>query len=488
MHLASCRLAVFSGWSLPLLLLACSAATCGAGELLVGGATVSITPDQPIALWGQMQTRISKGVESPLSASVIALESKGSGGTAGDIAVMVSCDLVAVPDEALQQTRDEVLKQLPGFPVEKIFLNATHTHTGPVLLEGMYEIPKDGVMSPTDYRQFFARQVAQGIVNAWNSRQPGQVGWGMSYAVVGYNRRATYNDGTAAMYGKTNGDTFRGIEGPEDHEVGILCFWNAEGKLLATAVNVVCPSQEVEGNEYINADFWHQVRESLRAEFGSDLHVLGWTGAAGDQSPHLMFRKAAEDRMRKLRGHDRLKEISQRVLTAWHEAYAGASQEMFKDVPLVHHVEKLELPRREVSLREYEQAKAKVAEYAKQSGRQTLIYWHGGVVKRYENQQAGTVSPFLMELHVLRLGDIAIATNPFELYTDYGIMMKSRSPALQTFVVQLAGPGSYLPTQRAAAGGGYSAIAESNEVGPEGGQVLVDRTVKLIQELWPPAK
>ena len=38
---------------------------------------------------------------------------------------------------------------------------------------------------------------------------------------------------------------------------------------------------------------------------------------------------------------------------------------------------------------------------------------------------------------------------------------------------------------RAARGGGYSAIAESNLVGPEGGRVLVERTVKLINSLWP---
>jgi hypothetical protein len=477
-------LATIRLWSLVLIVMACCVATSSAGELLVGGATVSITPDRPIALWGQMQTRISKGVESPLSATVLALETKASEGSPADLAVMVSCDLVAVPEETLKLTRDEVVKQLPGFPVDKIFLSATHTHTGPVLKEGVYEIPQDGVMSPTEYQQFFAERVAQGIVTAWNARQPGQVGWGMGYAVVGYNRRATYNDGTAAMYGKTGGDTFRGIEGPEDHEVGVLCFWNAAGQLIATAINVACPSQEVEGNEYINADFWHQVRESLQAEHGKELHVLGWTGAAGDQSPHLMFRKAAEDRMRKLRGNDRLKEISQRIIAAWHEAYAGATQEKLKDVPLVHHVEKLELPRREVSQREYELAKARISEMSKQSGKQTLIHWHGGVVKRYENQQAGMVAPFQMELHVIRLGDIAIATNQFELYTDYGLMMKSRSPALQTFVIQLTGPGSYLPTQRAAAGGGYSAIAESNEVGPEGGQVLVDRTVDVIKSLW----
>ena len=87
--------------------------------------------------------------------------------------------------------------------------------------------------------------------------------------------------------------------------------------------------------------------------------------------------------------------------------------------------------------------------------------------------------------YIVRLGDVAIATNPFELYTQYGIQMKARSKALQTFLIQLAGPGSYLPTEPAVRGGGYSAIAESNEVGPEGGQVLSDRTVEVLNAMWP---
>jgi hypothetical protein len=52
-------------------------------------------------------------------------------------------------------------------------------------------------------------------------------------------------------------------------------------------------------------------------------------------------------------------------------------------------------------------------------------------------------------------------------------------------VIQLAGPGTYLPSGRAVQGGGYSAIAESNEVGPEGGQVLVEQTLQQINSLWP---
>jgi len=92
------------------------------------------------------------------------------------------------------------------------------------------------------------------------------------------------------------------------------------------------------------------------------------------------------------------------------------------------------------------------------------------------------------EIHVLRIGDVVICTNEFELYTDYGIRIQARSNALQTFVIQLTGPGSYLPTEKAVKGGSYSAVVQSNLVGPEGGQILVDRTVELINSLCPKMK
>jgi len=456
------------------------------GELRIGSATISITPEQPIALWGQMHTRVSTGVESPVMATVLALESTDDAKNV-DQAVLVACDVVAIPDHVTKKVREAVAKQLPDFPLDRIILSGTHTHTGPVMTEGIYEIPTDGVMSPTAYVDFFAEQVAKGIAEAWNSRQPGKVGWGIAHAVVAYNRRSVYSDGSAVMYGPTNRADFQMIEGYEDHGVECLYFWNQQGQMIATAINVACPSQEVEGAATVNADFWHPVRESLKARHGQQLHVLGWTGAAGDQSPHLRFRKQAEDRMRALRGISRLDEIARRIVTAWEEALEGAAKEQHASVPFIHTVRTVELPGREVLEHEYQLAKEKIADLSKQTGKQTLLWWHGGVVRRYEHQLAGTVEPYRMELHVLRIGEIAITTNPFELYTDYGIQMKARSPALQTFVIQLAGPGTYLPSARAAAGGGYSAIAESNEVGPEGGQVLVEETLRDINALWPAA-
>jgi hypothetical protein len=108
--------------------------------------------------------------------------------------------------------------------------------------------------------------------------------------------------------------------------------------------------------------------------------------------------------------------------------------------------------------------------------------WYGGVIDRYEKQK--TDPTLSAEVHIIKLGDIAIATNPFEYYLDFGIQIKVKSPALQTFIVQLAGNGTYVPSPRAAGGGGYGAVPASNPVGPEGGKVLAEYTLKQINEFW----
>ena len=141
---------------------------------------------------------------------------------------------------------------------------------------------------------------------------------------------------------------------------------------------------------------------------------------------------------------------------------------------------------------EYAEAKAAAQQAADQIAKdpkaadqlQRRMKWYEATVERFEKQQTDPSPTHEVEIHVLRIGDAVVCTNPFELFTDYGIRIKARSQAVQTFVVQLVGPGSYLPTERAVRGGSYSAVVHSGRVGPEGGQVLVDRTVELIDALW----
>ena len=112
-------------------------------ELLVGAATVSITPSEPVALAGQMRTRIADKVQSECLASVLALETR-RGQEAVDQAVFVACDLVAIREGVIEKVRERLKDRLPGFPVSKLVMSATHTHTAPATEIGADDLPDSG--------------------------------------------------------------------------------------------------------------------------------------------------------------------------------------------------------------------------------------------------------------------------------------------------------------------------------------------------------
>ena len=477
-----------------LLFLLCLPFAVHAAELRIGSATVSITPDRPVALAGQFGTRISQKVEAPIIAAAVALESV-EGGKSAEQSILISCDLVGIHHSVLAQFRQHLKPLLPDVDVRKVIVSATHTHTAPVTSEIpeetliTYPIPKEGVMQPAEYTKFLIERLSQAAVQAWTSRKPGGVSWTLGFAMVGENRRSVFADGHAQMYAKTNDARFRHLEAGSDTGVEMLFFWNADKQLQAVAINAACPSQEVESRSTLNADFWHDAREQLKAKLNlPGLTVLGWCSAAGDQSPHPQYRKDAEARMIRLRGLTRQQELGRRISNAVLDTLDAARADIRTDAPLGHIIEDLPLPPRKILEREYEEAKKNIAQYSvigKPDNRViTMLGLEKGIVKRFE--EAAKLPPYTMELHVLRIGGVAITTNTFELYLDWGIQMKARSPAQQTFVLQLTnGCGMYLPTALAIEGGSYSGLPHVNIVGPEGGQILVDHTVRAMQTLFP---
>lgn len=462
-----------------------------AAELWIGAAQADITPDRPVALTGGMTAPISTGINSRVTANVLALESRAEGKPV-EQAILVSCDLCVIRPGIQTRFRDLVAPRLPGFDINKLFLASTHTHKAPAIDQESYDNYK-GAIEPKDYVPFLVDRMAEAVVKAWENRKPGAVAWGLGHAVVGQNRRAVYANGSAEMYGKTDRPDFRGLEGYEDHAVDCLFFLDVGRKPLAMAVTLACSAQTDErgpAGPRISADFWHDVREGLRAKHGSGLTVLGFCAPCGDQSPHLMLRQASETRMAALRKLSRTQEMGRRIVKAVEETWAVVQADVRTDVPFVHRVERFELPERAITEPEYAEAKkaydvlaAKVKLVGQDYWRKR---WNKRVVDRFVAQKKGpTFNP--VEMHVLRLGDVAIATNPFELYTDYGMQIQGRSPASQTVLIQLASPvdkGFYLPTPRALAGKGYSAIPQSNLVGPEGGQLLVERTLTALKDLF----
>ena len=456
-------------------------------ELWFGAATADITPERPVPLTGFRSVRISKSIHSRCTANVLALEAR-DGDEVLDQAILVACDLCVIRPGIQDGFRRAVGDRLLGFDIEKLILTATHTHAAPVLLQERYQGYGDA-MQPREYVEFLFERMADAVEEAWKNRAVGAVSWGLGHAVVGQNRRSVFRDGSAAMYGKTDTPEFRGIEGYEDHSVDVLCFYNPQKELRAAVITLACPSQSVGGSS-LSADFWHDVRKLLGERHGEHLSVLGFCAPAGDQSPALLFRKRSEARMDALRGLTRTEELGRRIANAFDDVVGLIASEIHADVPFVHRIERFDVPGRKVTDAEYARAKGL---YDKLEAKEKLVgpdYWNMNFYKltvdRYQAQQKADPQ-YPVEMHVFRLGDVAIATNPFELFVDYGVQIEARSKALQTVLIQLASPldfGYYVPTPRALEGGGYSAIVEQSLVGPEGGQALVEETVRAINDLW----
>lgn len=475
-------------------------------ELLIGFSEIDITPPAPVFLLGQYETRISTYVESPLLASVMAL-------TRGDEAViMCALDLVEIKQGFTDLVRAKLKAQAADLPVAKIIFSATHTHTGPSYYpeaETLHlaadflpagcsfaateeEIPAD-VWPEDKCCAYISDKICQAVISAWQGRQKGYLAPAFGRAVTGHCRRVVYDDLSARMYRSTSSVNFLGFESTSDSGIELLYAFDADKKPIGALVNVVCPSQVVESECYISSDYWGKARDKIKAKLGQGFTVLGLCGAAGDQSPHDLMRPAAsnkratEPRMDSLAGAIELgRRVAGAVLDNYQIALAGARA----DLELKHQVMLLDLPLRRVTSQEYEAARQAFADYVQKANKQVFdlrdiinLHPYAGILDRQRLQEKTLVYP--SEVHVVRIGNIALASNPFELYLDYGNQIKGLSPADQTFIVQLACDcAGYLPTKRAEAGGNYSAYVSSGYLGSAAGDLLVRQTVASIRNMW----
>ena len=501
------------------------------GKLKLGWGIRDVSTEEPVNIPGQFYMRISKGVADPVYATALAVDD-GS-----DCVIFLSIDTTTMRSGLLDEIREAVGGIRPEIPAEKILAGATHTHEAPSHLSGYVdpEMPLPGITiaSSDEYRHFLAKKAAEAVAEAWDSRSEGGIAYGYGYAVVAHSRRVVYFDdvslregavknathgvnGHAVMYGNTNDDQFSHYEAGADHFLNLLFTFDTEDRLTGAIVNIPCPSQNSEHSWKISADYWGNIRSELHKKYG-DIFILPQCAAAGDLAPRILHYRKAQDRRFRLKygwsedgteaeKRDRRElcarqDIAERVAQGFDEVYGWARKEIVREAPVRHTVKTVQLKRRLVTEEEYEEAKAGYAAQMKRSYRtegdpaEVLNYnsglksersRHKGIIDRYELQKK---SPTLqMELHAVRIGDIAFASNRFELYMDYQHRIQARSPFEQTFIVQLAGQpgkegGSYLPTERGVKGRGYSASRYDNLVSAEGGQELVEETLLALRAL-----
>lgn len=500
-------------------------------HFMIGWAEADITPAKKVSLVGQFAERISEYVEKPLTATAMAVS------TDDEQAVFCSCELVGVSYSLSDTVREKLAGNGMGLDPMKVIISATHTHTGPgysgrgnstrkssgasssfrSLIESQLPPDKKYVESANvtqnpeiateeEMLEFLSDRIAGAVLDAWKNRAPGSFSNAFGRAVVGMCRRACYSDGTAQMWGDTDTAVFTQLEGGNDSGIELLYVFDGENKLKGIVANLACPAQCVQHRLFVSPDFWGEARMLLRKHFGEALFLLPQCSAAGDQCPVDLIRwvepesdvndpnlkrnnpprRKADPSMFDLAG---MRKAGKRVANEIIDVYEEGLDAPQTDPELVHQVHMMQLPLRRATLTEINAARRAVREYLREKegdvdfNDAAALQVHLGILRRAELQDKMDILD--TEVHILKLGTVAFATNPFELFLDYGNQIKARSLAEQTFLIQLAnGTEGYLPTEKAEKGGHYSAFLSSGTVGHVGGEQLVRETLKNINELF----
>ena len=498
-------------------------------KLYFGWSEIDITPEKKCSLSGQFAERISQYVEKPLMATAMAVSNDE------DQMVMVSTDLVGVPLNLVAAIRDNFAGNEDGLDPEKIVISAIHTHTGPVFprvnrtatcgMSNSYramleeQLPpgrkyvenakisnNDDIATDEEVYQLLIDRITQVIREAWANRKPGAYSNAFGRAVVGHCRRACFSDGSAQMWGETNTAVFTELEGGNDSGIELLYVFDEKNELSGIVANIACPAQCVEHRLFVSPDYWGEVRVRIKKHFGEHIFLLAQCSAAGDQCPVDLIRwvepesdvndpninhknpikRKADPSMFDLSG---MYITGRRVANEIIQVYDDGLDTPIADTDLVHHVQMLQLPLRRATLTDVKNAKRAIREYIEETegdvnfNDSAMLQVHLGLLARAKLQEMVDIVD--TEVHTIKLGNIAFATNPFELFLDYGNQIKARSLAEQTFLVQLAnGVEGYLPTEKAEKGGHYSAFIASGQVGHIGGEQLVRGTLKDLNGMF----
>ena len=514
-----------------------------AGTLKVGWGRRSIAMPGPVPITGQFHMRVSQGQFTPVLAEALALED------GKDAVIFVSCDVVSVNEKVFWGVREILKKEAPEIPAEKLVINATHTHAGPSTHDNVITYPNKMKITPgSEVQAFIARRIAEAVKEAWAKRAPGAVAYGYGFATTGHSRRVLYlqdigkkyqgtsgmaMNGFAKMYGKTNDPLFASYEAGTDTFINLFYTFDLKGKLTGAVINVPCPSQTSEAVWALHASFWDNVRRKLQSKYG-DIGVIAQAAAAGDLAPrqlhylaaekrryHLKYAKEIADYVKKpmpryVKKGDpppkvspnsrevtelmRAEDIANRIVAAFDEVLSWAGKEKFTSPVLKHEVRTVKVEKRlfPKALVDEEQRKFKASmkeKFLTDGDELTMLITNsklnsrrrrmGSIAARYAIQQKEP--DLLTDIHVVRIGDVAFASNRFELFIDFMHRIQARSPFVQTFIVQLTadprGRGSYLATERAQKNKGYSATPYCNQVSPKGGQQLVEQTLKMLDEV-----
>ncbi len=387
-----------------------------------GTARVDITPQQSIWMAGYGgRNKPSEGKVHSLWAKAIALEDGQ-----GNRAVIIGTDTLGMT-RSIYATIKERLKSSLDLAADQIMINASHTHTGPVLRGGLYDIyplTESHLKVINAYSARLEDQICAIVAEAFEKMEPVELRHGVGVSRFGTNRRENRPE---TLVPKRRLDD--SLKGPVDHDVPVLAAYSGT-ELKAVVFGYACHSTVLPIYKF-TGDYsgWAQI-DLENAHPGAT--AIFSAGCGGDINP--LPRR--EIRYAEQYGH--------MLAAAVEEALMQKTEILTPTLTTAIKTVQLELD----SLPSDQELEALADNPGNYRGR-----WAARMIKLKETGKLDTTYPY--PLQAWRLGSLLWITMGGEVVVDYSIRFKKQYGAKTWVTAYCNDVMAYIPSLRVLKEGGY---------------------------------
>ena len=394
-----------------------------------GIGSIVITPDESMWMAGYAaRNKPSEGKVHDLHAKALALQDEH-----GTRLVIVTVDLIGIP-RPMRDWLAEHAKESHNLEPEALLLNASHTHSGPVIRETRYSIYGNTLygLSPQQIQQSnkyvddLQERLLKLIGQAIENLAPAKLSYTHARAGFAMNRRLKTE---AGVRNSPNPD------GPFDHDVPVLRIDSPDGKLRAVLFGYACHCTTLSFYQYCG-DYAGFAQEYIeQAHPGATAMFMA--GCGGDQNPYP--RRSLDYCMQHGRA---LANGVESALAPQAHPISGPIHAALDTVTL----DFAEPPSRE-----------KLEEQAKSDNKYERRHAQVLLEELERNGAIRTTYPYLVQ--VIRFGDdLTMVALAGEVVVDYSLRLKSELPGRAVWVAGYSNDVfGYIPSLRVLREGGYEA-------------------------------
>ena len=418
----------------------------------IGGATVSITPTEPIRMSGYGgRNTLSEGATGQLYAKALAF------GEGDEACLLVTADLVGIP----AWLKKAVAERL-GLPLERLAICATHTHSGPQLrglLEPIFmeEIPSEEMAVIGRYSDGLVDKLVAVCQTALGDRRASRLDWGIGEVGFASNRRVLEE-------GKWTGFGVQ-VDGPVDHSLPVMRVVGEKGELRAVFANYACHCTTLGGDMHSIHGDWAGEAQRLLEERHPGAMALIAIGCGADANPNPRGNMDAV-----LQNGKALADEVDRVI--------GAPLTALRSLP-VSRIERIELPLDPLPSREYWEEHAVSTDKTAYYGQLILDRLGRGV-------SLPTSIDYPVQTWTFGT-DLAMVFLPGEVVVDYSIKLKEMFDSDRIWINAYANAApSYIPSRRLYDEGGYEVdrsmlyYDKPTRLSPDTEELVLDAVLKQV--------